>query len=144
MIELPTKAILQSLVQSVLLDHGPMTVAQIAAHVRIPRRNISACISLGRKKYGPALFVIVGYERRVGTPGREAPIYAVPGRNLPVTVAIDAPRPTFDENTHRDRQARYRAKNRQILRMRTNARRAKERGEAPTNAFEHTIAGLIK
>lgn len=96
---------------------GPMTGAELAQVLNVPRKKIDSSLIHTRHKYGTQFFRISGYVRQVGIGGREAPIYAIGPEP-------DEPRPKM--NSKRDRkkiQQRYRDKNKLVIRARNRKRK---------------------
>lgn len=96
---------------------GPMTGAELADTLNVPRKQIDSSLAHARYEYGTKFFRISGYARQVGIGGREAPIYAIGPEP-------DEPRPKM--NSKRDRkkiQERYRDKNRAVIRARDRKRK---------------------
>jgi hypothetical protein len=63
-------------VKKVILDHGPMTCAQIARLLGRKRHTISSCVNEANES-GKKHFCIVGYDLHVGGTGRPAAIFAI-------------------------------------------------------------------
>ncbi len=106
---MPAKRTCDLLVLKVLLEHGPLTAAQIAAKGGIKR----AAVNEGLRHLKPARRVYVCGFDDAGTQGRERHIYAV--GNEPDAV--------FVPKTGAEHNARYAARHSEEIRMRDRKRR---------------------
>jgi hypothetical protein len=113
---MPQPAYTRTAIVQMLKDLGPMSAADITREMGIGRKAIGAAINSARSKFGTALIRIERYDKTRGRGGREVPIYG-PGPGA------DVKRPTFGKHTVRQAQKRYDDRNRELLRLRTKARR---------------------
>lgn len=106
---MPAQRMCDVLVLRVLLEHGPLTAAQIAAKGDVKR----AAVNEGLRHLGAAKRVYVSGFDESSIQGRERPIYAV--GNLPDAV--------FTPMTNSEHRARYAAHHSEEIRMRDRKRR---------------------
>lgn len=106
---MPAQRMCDVLVLRVLLEHGPLSAAQIAAKGEMKR----AAVNEGLRHLGAAKRIYVSGFDETGTQGRERPIYAV--GNLPDAV--------FTPMTNSEHRARYAAQHPEEIRMRDRRRR---------------------
>jgi hypothetical protein len=94
-----------------IYEHGPMTAQEIADTTGIKRGKINGALN----KAPLGLFYISAWRRQdPGTKGSVSPIYAIgPGRDKPHPGRID----------HKERCARYRERNKAIIRVRDTQRK---------------------
>jgi len=87
---MPVPPTTRDAITKALRECGPMSVPELAEHLGLARNVVNTSMTTARKNHPGKFFRIVSYRRKVGTSGRETPIYtAGPGR--------DAPRPNFDK-----------------------------------------------
>lgn len=99
---------------ALLTAEGPMDRAEIAATLGRTNLAISGCINLARKTAG--LIRISGWNRRLGTGGRMAPIYAAgEGEDEPCLKCLSS----------KAIKARHRVKWGKVLYLRARAKRGK-------------------
>ena len=105
----PAKRVCDVLVLQVLLEHGPLSAAQIAIKGGIARWVVNE----GLRHLRPARRVYVSGFLDTGVQGRECPIYAI--GNLPDVV--------FSRKPDREYSARYQSRHRLEIRLRDRKRR---------------------
>lgn len=120
---MPSPPRTRNAILAAIREHGPMTVAELVEVTGKTRHSIDAAI-INMRERGTEFLRVKGYQRQVGNGGIAASIYDLgPGK--------DAKRPDLSTiEAHRERQARYRDKNRAVINARTNARRGR-----PINPF---------
>lgn len=106
---MPAKRMCDVLVLRVLLEHSPLTAAQIAVKGGIQR----AAVNEGLRHLSAAKRVYVSGFEDTSVQGRERPIYAVGNQPDEVFVPMAA----------REHSARYAARHRDEIRMRDRKRR---------------------
>jgi hypothetical protein len=113
---MPSPSITRDAILDLIAREGPMTAAEITETLGRTRQSVTGSIVIMRK-YGAQYLRISSYRRQRGRQGSEAPVYALgPGK--------DAKRPDIRTNEEdRKRQARYRDKNRALIRLRQQKRR---------------------
>lgn len=113
---MPTVPVTREAILAAIAEDGPMTAAELTEATGKTRRAIDASINAMRE-HGTKFLRITSYRRQRGRGGREATVYGLgPGP--------DAKRPALDTPEEaKARQARYREKNRTLLRLRMHRRR---------------------
>ncbi len=96
---------------AVLKEHGPLHVSAIAEILKMNLQSVNCSIRIAHKHN---LIYISGWKRSFKTKGRMGAIYSL-GQGK------DCKKP--DINAHHEANVRYREKYREVLRLRTNARR---------------------
>lgn len=115
---MPQKPVVRNAVTEALLEMGPMTAVEIAAHLGWPRNRVETTISMARTNYPGKFFRVVKYELQVGRQGRETAVYAAgPGE--------DVPRPLFGKAHYRLVSQRYHQRNRALRAAQRRARNQK-------------------
>lgn len=107
---MPTIPTTRDAIRAALRTDGPMTAAELARALGRKVKTIDSALSCARR-YGTKYIRITGYERRLGTSGRMAPVYDLgPGRDAPplppLTRAECARR--YNEGAGRARRTRLR------------------------------------
>ncbi|KQP02497.1 helix-turn-helix transcriptional regulator [Pseudorhodoferax sp. Leaf265] len=105
---------LRAAILAALSDVGPMTTSELAEHMGIDGRGITACIGKARERYPGKLLRITGYRVSVGRRMPDLPIYSDKGGE-------DAKKPRVDA------AARRRASNRRYRERNGAAEAAKKR-----------------
>lgn len=113
---MPAVPVTREAILAAIAAEGPMTAAELTEALGKSRQAIGGSIN-GMREHGTEFLRITSYRRQRGRGGREAPVYGLgPGQ--------DAKRPVMDTlEESRKRQARYREKNRALIRLRTQKRR---------------------
>lgn len=113
---MPTPAINRDAILAAIREHGPMTAAEIAETTGKKRSAIDSALVAMRKR-GSFYVRVSGYRRQIGGAGIAAGIFALgPGK--------DVPREDLGgKEGHRQRNERYREKNRMVIRAKTAIRR---------------------
>lgn len=99
-----------------LREQGPLSAAEIAEALQLPRKTTDAALIGARKTYGTKHFRVVDWRRQIGRGGREIPVYG-PGPGS------DKPRPELGEQARRETRQRHEQRMREVRRLRERQRR---------------------
>lgn len=114
---MPTRPTTRTAIFAAIERDGPMTTVDLARAIDKPRGTVNSAINCAREK--PGRLRIVGWNRRLVTSGRPAPIYCTsPGKDAP------PPPPLTMQQTGKRYRDRFQALIRQRKRLKQGNRSA--------------------
>ncbi len=118
---MPMPAYTRTAIVQALRQHGPQSAENLAEVLGLRKSAVKGALSEARGKYGTKFFRIAGWRRYTGRGSNWVPIYACgPGE--------DVARPVLTAAQRNERHARYRARMRDVIRIRNRVRRGVQPG----------------